>query len=196
MKKIFLFSLLLFSLGVFAKPYHHSLGVSMGNFDGFSWKVLATEHFAVQTDCGFHLTVYDDLYGTFLVNPNFMYQGTMWSNHICSIDWFIGTGTSLGLATNELGYENKEYNDNIGGFFGANGILGIEFAFSKALALSFDFRPGYGLYFGDVRKNGYSSTYHYSKYGGYYDYTYYTYTDFALKHIFDWGVNLGLRFYI
>lgn len=192
MKKFFLLGLLFLSLGVFAKPYRHSLGVSMGNFDGFSWKVLPTRHFAVQTDFGFHITAYDKVYGMFLVNPNFMFQGSMWKNHICSIEGFIGAGTSLGLATNDLSFDRyryskySDYYDNLGGFYGVNGIIGIEFAFAKVAAISFDFRPGYGMYFGEVEKSYYSS---------YYD-GYYHYESFGVKNLFDWGLNLGVRFYI
>lgn len=190
MRKTLLFLLLLLSMGICAKPYDHSLGVSMGFFDGASYKVLVTDHFAVQTDVGFHLTIFDDVYGTFIVNPMFMYQGCMDSHAICDIDWFGGAGTSLGFATNRLGYSPYRWGGGpIGGEFGLNGILGIEVAFNRApLALSFDFRPGYGLYYGDVID--YYSSYYSSSY---YSYDYY---DFGLQHYFDWGLNLGLRFYL
>ena len=186
--------MLLLSLGVFAKPYDHSLGFCGGNFNGFSYKTLAKEHFAFQMDLGVEITVFEDVYGIFKVNPLFMYQGTMYQNNICSIDWFCGAGPSLGFMTTELG----RYNGCFGGEFGLNGILGIEFAFSKALALSFDFRPGYGLYYGDERYYYTTTNYEYN----YWSKTYYTYTtshtsyEFGLQHFFDWGFQLGLRFYL
>ena len=182
MRKIFLCTLLLLSIGVFSKPYDHSLGVSMGTNDGLSYKTLLTENFAVQTDVGFHLTVFDGLFGMFTVNPMFMYQGVMYSNSVCDIDWFVGGGTSLGFATPYLGYYDS-HRWAIGGEFGLNAITGFEFAFNSApLALSFDFRPGYGLYYGDVYYYSSSS----SSYHSYYE---------ELSY-FDWGIVLGLRFYL
>lgn len=161
MKKIILFSMLLFSLGAFAKPYHHSLGLSMGSFDGLSWKVLVKERFAVQTDFGVHLTAFDALYGTFVINPNFMFQGTMFSNDVCDIDFNAGGGLSFGFGS----ILSANY---FGGAFGLNAIAGVEFAFNRApLALSFDFRPGFGMLF-----------------------------DSDVYPYFDWGLNLGLRFYM
>lgn len=181
MKKNFLFLLLLLPLGVFAKPYTHSLGVSMGNSSGLSYKTLVTEHFAVQTDVGFHITVFDYVYGSFTINPMLMYQGTMKSTTIADCDFFIGAGPSMGFSSTQMGY-----NPPMGGEFGLNTIIGFEFAFSRALALSFDFRPGYGMYYGDVEGYRYSS----------YSSSYYSYSDFGVLHYFDWGVNLGLRFYL
>ena len=148
MKKNFLCLLLLISMGVMAKPYDHSLGFVGGSFNGFSYKTLPLEHFAVQTDAGVHFTIYGGLLSVFEVNPMFMYQGTM------------------GFMTTDL-YTSWE-NSFLMGEFGLNAIAGIEFAFSKAVALSFDFRPGYGLAY---RSGGTGS-------------------------FFDWGLQLGLRFYL
>ena len=71
-----------------------------------------------------------------------------------------------GFMTTDL-YTSWE-NSFLMGEFGLNAIAGIEFAFSKAVALSFDFRPGYGLAY---RSGGTGS-------------------------FFDWGLQLGLRFYL
>lgn len=149
--------LLLISMGVMAKPYDHSLGFVGGSFNGFSYKTLPLEHFAVQTDAGVHFTIYGELLSVFEVNPMFMYQGTIMENSVCSIDWFTGGGLSMGFMT-----------DDLMGEFGLNAIAGIEFAFSKAVALSFDFRPGYGL----------------------------AYISGETESFFDWGLQLGLRFYL
>lgn len=159
--------LLLISMGVMAKPYDHSLGFVGGSFNGFSYKTLPLEHFAVQTDVGVHFTVSEGLFlSVFDVNPMFMYQGTIMENSICSIDWFSGGGFSMGFMTTDLYASGR--NSYIYGEFGLNAIAGIEFAFSKVAALSFDFRPGYGLaYTGDVTGS-----------------------------FFDWGLQLGLRFYL
>lgn len=166
MKKFILFSMLLLSLGVFAKPYHHSLGISAGSFNGLSWKVLVKEHFAVQTDVGVHLTVFDYVYGSFVIQPMFMYQGTMYANDVCNIDFFAGGGLSFGFG--DILDKSTKYGGYFGGEFGLNGVAGVEFGFNRApLALSFDFRPGYGMHYcPDV----------------------YPY--------FDWGLSLGLRFYM
>lgn len=189
MRKFFLFALLLLTLGVSARPYDHSLGFVGGNFNGFSYKYLSPKNFAIQTDLGVEVTVFDGLYGIFKVNPMAMYQVSMYENHICSIDWFCGGGPSLGFMTLNLDYDGY---GNFGGEFGLNAILGIEFAFSKALALSFDFRPGYGLFFGSI-----PYTYTTSNYNGssYYTTTHTNYWHGA-AHFFDWGLQLGLRFYL
>jgi len=169
MKKIILFSMLLLSIGAFAKPYHHSLGFSAGSFNGLSWKVLVKEHFAVQTDVGAHLTVFDYSYGAFVINPNFLYQGTMFTNDVLDIDFNAGGGLSFGFV-GPFGY-NSRYNEGVFcGDFGFNALVGVEFAFNRSpLALSFDFRPGYGMGF--------------------------DYKD-AVHNFFDWGVQIGLRFYL
>ena len=75
MKEKFLFFLLLISLGICAKPYEHSFGLSAGMFNGVSHKILIKENLAMQTDLGVHLSVWDgELLGTFEINPNIMYQ--------------------------------------------------------------------------------------------------------------------------
>lgn len=166
MKKNFLCLLLLISMGVMAKPYDHSLGFVGGSFNGFSYKTLPLEHFAVQTDAGVHFTIYGGVLSVFEVNPMFMYQGTIMENSVCSIDWFTGGGLSMGFMTPDL-YASWD-NSFLMGEFGLNAIAGIEFAFSKAVALSFDFRPGYGL----------------------------AYISGGTGSFFDWGLQLGLRFYL
>lgn len=169
MKRILLFALLLLSVGVFAEaPYKHSIGFTAGNMNALSYKTFVKEHFVVQTDAGCEITVCEQAIGIFKVNPMFMYQGTMYADPYGNcIDWFCGGGTSLGFLTNQLGYYSYK---GFGGEFGLNAIVGIEFAFSRALALSLDFRPGYGLGFAASNYNDYS--------------------------FFDWGFQLGLHFYL
>ncbi len=181
MKRRIFYFLLLIPLGVCAKPYDHSLGLSAGNFNGLSYKRLATEHFAIQADMGVHLTLFDRLYGTFEINPNLMYQGTMVSSPVCDFDFFVGGGTSFGFMTTEI-FSSWRYS-SFGGKFGLNAIAGLEVAFNRTpLALSFDFRPGYGLFFGnEPYYSSYSNTY---------------YSDFEVISFFDWGFALGLRFYM
>ena len=166
MKKILLFSLLLLSMGVFAEsPYKHTIGFSAGSMNALSHKVLFN-HFAVQTDAGCEITLFDgNTMGIFKINPMFMYQGTMYEDlYGNQINWFTGGGVSLGFMDSRLGDSSSNY---IGGEFGLNAIAGIEFAFNRALALSLDFRPGYGLWFQEDAES-----------------------------FFDWGFQLGLHFYL
>lgn len=174
MKKLFLCSLLLITLGVCARPYDHSLGISGGMFNGVSYKALVGEHLAVQTDLGVHLTIFDNVNLSFMANPMLMYQSAFYSSEVCEIDFFAGGGLSIGFSrynyihNNDTTYYYYDDYESVGGEFGLNGITGIEFAFNKApMALSFDFRPGYGLFYG-----------------------------YDVEHCFDWGVNLGMRFYL
>lgn len=70
---------------------------------------------------------------------------------------------------------NEKDKETIYGKFGVNAIVGLEMNFSNApLALSFDFRPGYGLGFWSKKSN--STTYN---------------NTFSF---FDWSIAVGLRY--
>lgn len=154
-------------------PYKNSIGVTVGNFQAFSYKTFVTNHFAVQLDLGTKITRGADEnwaadIWTFEFNPNFMYEG----HFTKGLYGFIGGGVSLGY---NWGYYHDVYffgfhwggrtGDN--GKFGANGILGLEYKFSAPVTMQLDFRPGYGLLFND-------NDWHWS--------------------YFDWSVNLGVRY--
>lgn len=66
-----------------------------------------------------------------------MYQGNITGNLYA----FGGAGLTLG--------EINNYSSNacIGGKFGVNAIMGLEYQLPAPLTLGLDFRPGYGLFF-------------------------------------------------
>lgn len=152
--------------------YRNSIGGTVGTAYGFSYKCLpmGPEGLAIEADLSFCVgrgatnsngANYSFGYWTFQANPNFMYQKPCLVKSAGSLSWYAGGGTSLGLASN---YRST----NITGKFGLNAIGGVEWAFSNCgLALSGDFRPGYGMLFSDRTQ----------------------------LHFFDWGLVFGIRHY-
>ncbi len=151
-KQILLVALLFVAVAVQAqKPYKHSIGLSVGSFEGASYKVFLTNDVALQTDLGFRLLSTqggNDSYSTamdfwtFEVNPNALYQGSITGWNWGGVAWFAGGGISLGLAR-DFGSSGPTY-----GKWGFNAIGGAELGLDDApLAFSLDFRPGYGMQF-------------------------------------------------
>lgn len=183
-------------------PYKHSIGVTLGSLESFTWKTFPTDHFAIQLDGGVKFTTgpgayeykysYEGIHNkavdkhigvttnTVEVNANFVYQG----NFVKGLYGFIGGGPSLGYCY--LGYARYHDSDYFGyygtfthdgneyGKFGVNAMLGLEYKFDIPLTLQFDVRPGYGMLFTTESNNGYHHT--------------------GLWHYFDWGVNFGVRY--
>ena len=141
---------------------------------------------------------------TFVANPNILYQSNIASWDFGSLDWYAGGGISLGLmkqlktgfdayADDEKkwyeikdgnGYEAWAFADADGkanpviGKFGVNAVAGLELGFSNVpLALSFDFRPGYGLGFYSGKNSQDSKV-----------------TENMTFNFFDWALNVGLRY--
>lgn len=135
------------------KPYKHSVGLSVGGFEGASYKVFLTNEVALQADFGFRLLSTRGGSGgylsavsfyTFELNPNAVYQGSITGWNWGGVAWFAGGGMSLGLA-HDFGTSGPTY-----GKWGFNAIGGAELGLDDApLAFSLDFRPGYGLLFRD-----------------------------------------------
>lgn len=121
---------------------------------------------------------------TFEVNPNVLYQKEFFSYDGGKLSWFVGGGVSLGLmgeyswcSIKHESWNNYDWpyriitNENgantIYGKFGFNAIGGVELKFTKIpLAISCDFRPGYGLGFWGKKVNGekVSNTLHFFDY--------------------------------
>lgn len=169
--------------------YKHSAGINVGSLEGVSYKTMLSDHFAISTDLGVKFTVSPTKGSinispqTFELNPNFMYQSALKSN----ISFFAGGGVSLGycwtMLSGNLGKLAAAFSDVRfnAGKFGINAIAGLEYKFNGPWAISFDFRPGYGMIF--------------------YKDAYYNYDDILvvstkadLVHYFDWGLNLGIRY--
>lgn len=171
MKKVILFAVaLMTSAAMMAQGYTHSIGGTVGSLYGVSYKgfIFGHENLALIADLGFGLTVSpvtatmtsegvketnrqkngNTSFWTFEANPNVVYQAEI-SN---GFSWFAGGGVSLGMAKyyagREEGYSYTYTNAPLMGKFGVNAIGGAEYKFANVpLALSLDFRPGYGLGF-------------------------------------------------
>jgi hypothetical protein len=162
-------------------PYRHSIGVTLGNMEAFSYKTFFTDHLAFSVDAGYKWTLSPATYkqkGTSFAwhdglswvtsieaNPNLMYEA---STNAGGLHWFVGGGLSAGY-----GWTNFTYGDihdyhyrTFFGKMGVNAIGGIEYKFNFPLTLQADFRPGFGLMFNR-------------------DYN---------VHYFDWGVMVGARY--
>lgn len=140
----------------------HEIGVIAGGINGVSYKYWFTDELAVQTDLAVGLTaapggmyykgvsmgtgtlsMYD-----FTLNPNVAYHFQI----IDDLHYFVGGGMNMGMMS-----EITNTNPNmIMGKFGVNGIMGICYNVGEKIALSLDFRPGYGLGFFDANTGHFS----------------------------------------
>ena len=157
-------------------PYKHSIGATLGTTQAVSYKTFPTDHFAIQLDLG---TKYCYVYGThtwsFELAPNFMYEGRLYHG----LYGFVGGGGSIGYNWQPFPWLPRE-GQNVhwdptttpylvsyhNGKAGLNGFFGLEYKFDIPLTLQFDFRPGYRCVF--IR--------------------------YVASHIFDWGLNFGVRY--
>ena len=169
------------------------LGVSVGSMYGVDFKLLHNNNLAIIMDLGVNLATspftekYKDYketgnkYGffTFEFNPNVAYQGQITSNSTLQLDWYAGGGVSGGMfkamtMNTDFGNIDVTSESNIMGKLGVNAIGGIDMRFqSVPLALSFDFRPGYGMATGKPTKS---------------------YDEKMTGHFFDWKLVLALRY--
>ena len=136
------------------QPYKHSIGVSVGSLEGVSYKMFFTDQLALHADLGFQMLATvggsdgytNDLrFWTFVANPNVVYQDNITGWNWGGIGWFAGGGLSLGLAQ---GFTKVDGVNTTLGKWGINAIAGVELGLDDApLAISLDFRPGYGMAF-------------------------------------------------
>ncbi|MCR4964174.1 MAG: hypothetical protein K6A41_00795 [Bacteroidales bacterium] len=146
-------------------PYKNGIGVTLGTTQALSYKTFPTNHFAIQIDLG---TKYCYVYGTHLwsaeLAPNFMYQGRLAGN----LYGFVGAGGSVGYTWKNYSYFDNygETSSNHNAKAGLNGFFGLEYKFGAPVALQLDFRPGYRCVF----------------------------NRYFAEHIFDWGLNFGVRY--
>lgn len=159
-----LFTVLQFSLMAQA-PYKHSVGVTIGTTQAIAYKTFVSDHFAIQMDLG---TKYCYVYGNenwaLEFAPNFMYEGRLYRN----LYGFVGGGGSLGYTWNHYLYFN-DFGLQSGHNHckaGLNGMFGLEYKLAIPLLLQLDFRPGYRCVF----------------------------NRYFAEHIFDWGLNFGVRY--
>lgn len=198
MKKVILFVFaLMVSVAISAQNYTHSVGVSVGGINGFSYKgfVFGNENLALVADLGVGLTaspvtsvlrvegqsttykpegvtisIWD-----FSLNPNIVYQNPIAKG----FSWFVGGGASIGMAKDFAeAYKGDRYSysdSDLCGKFGVNAIGGAEYKFADLpLVIGMDFRPGYGLLFRDNKEHGFTS--HFT------------------GHYFDWKLCASVRY--
>lgn len=146
-------------------PYKHSFGATVGTSQAFSYKTFPCNHFAIQLDAG---TKYCYVYGNHLwsleLAPNFMYEGRLAGD----LYGFVGAGGSVGYSWKNYLYYNasglQSSSNNAKGSL--NGFFGLEYKLPFHVTLQFDFRPGYRCVF----------------------------NRYFAEHIFDWGLNVGVRY--
>ena len=165
MKKIFtvLAAALMISVSASAQ---HEIGGIVGGMYGASYKYWFNDNVALQADLAVGLTegsgaYYTRVNGTsyhsanfhtgmydFTINPNALYHFELPAN----FKLYVGGGVGFGLVNFLDGGDDK----TVMGKFGLNAAVGATYDFDNVpLVLAFDFRPGYGLGFGnDALKYG------------------------------------------
>ena len=189
MKKLFIGAIMLtIAIGVSAQSYKASFGINAGSFNGLSYKGFLTDHLVLQVDLGVNV---EGTYGqvdwytnggviggtsglqtfyTCEVNPNLMYQAEISSSSNYVLSWFAGGGVNAGMM-NDLDIKKSHPMFK----WGVNAIGGVELYFSNApIALSFDFRPGYGMSTHKINVAGMDAT--------------------AVNSFFDWKAAIGVRY--
>lgn len=196
--------------------YTHSIGGMIGNMFGVSYKgfIFGVEGLALQADLAVKLQLsptkddirvlsthteevkvdetieIHDSYNwrnyTFELNPNFVYQKELGSAGRSTFAMFGGGGVSLGFMKS-LDLSSFGWGDSnpMLGKFGVNGIFGMEFIWSH-FVLTLDARPGYGLAFGSKE---------YKFRGGDFGLEVLSVNaDRNLRHFFDFGASIGMRY--
>ncbi len=145
-------------------PYKHSIGATLGTTQAVSYKTFPTNHFAIQLDLG---TKYCYVYGTHTWSFE-LAPNFMYEGRLAGgLYGFVGGGGSIGYNWQPYSYIYYGYHTSRhNGKAGLNGFFGLEYKFDIPLTLQFDFRPGYRCVF----------TRHFA------------------EHIFDWGLNFGVRY--
>lgn len=145
-------------------PYKHSIGATLGTTQAVSYKTFPLNHFAIQLDLG---TKYCYVYGTHTWSFE-LAPNFMYEGRLTKgLYGFVGAGGSIGYNWQPYSYILYGYHTSYNnGKGGVNGFFGMEYKFNIPLTLQFDFRPGYRCVF----------------------------NRYFADHIFDWGLNFGVRY--
>ena len=202
-KRFFLAAALAVSVAANAQSYQHSIGLNVGSMEGISYKGFLNRNVAVGLDLGVSFlktpaTVvetykYNDSNKnkkyvskgfTYVaweldLNPNIVYQNEITSWRNAELGWFAGAGASLGMmkptSVSRGNFSMSLTDYKLSGKFGLNAIGGVEMSFGRTpIAISLDFRPGYGLMFRPQKNE--------------------TYTYTQLAHFFDWKLVAAVRY--
>lgn len=166
MKKIFAVCVaVLMAAGVGAKEYEHSLGMVGGLGIGMQYKTLPAHNFTIIAELGYFICPDG--------GQGIGYAGSPIANGVFAYQTEgLAEGEGIKLDVYAGGQVKLGYIIGGAGLFGAGAAAGIEANMKNApIAFSFDFRPGYGLLFAD---NGVGGT--------------------ATRHLFDYSLNLGVRY--
>ncbi len=175
MKKIFTLCLaaMLAVVTVSAKDYKVSLGMVGGSGIGVQFKALPVEHFAIMEEFGY-LGCYAAAGSVNGNSFNIGYMGAVDQVVLAYQTSPLAEGNGIKLHVYaggqvKVGYINM---GNDAGLIGLGAAAGIEANMSNApIAFSFDFRPGYGCL---LMNNGGNNI--------------------ATTNLFDWSLNLGVRY--
>ena len=166
MKKIFALCVVaLVALSMSAKPYNHSIGVVAGSGIGVQFKTMITDNFTLIDEFGY--------LGSLCAAGDGFNMATLGAvdNLVLAYQAKAAEGQGIELdwfigGQLKAGYIGQQGFDL--GIIGVGAAAGIEAIMQNApIAFSFDFRPGYGCALGG---------------GGF------------ANHLFDWTLNLGVRY--
>lgn len=174
MKKIFtlcVVALVAMSMSA-AAPYKNSIGIVAGSGIGVQFKDMITDHFTLIEEFGYlgSLCAAGNGFNTATLgaidNLVLAYQADAAEGQGIDLDWFVGGQIKGGfLGPNGLG--------GTSGLIGVGAAAGIDAKMKNApIVFSFDFRPGYGCM---LTGGGFG--------GG-----------VGAAHLFDWTLNLGVRY--
>lgn len=174
MKKLFtILAACLLATAAFAGPYKHAVGIVAGGYNGISYKHFSSENVAFQLDLGIGLqatqgAAYADGYKTGHGKLSFwdfdFNPNIMYQGSLYN-DLYGYIGGGI-----SGGFAESFNNTTMFGKLGANVLIGMEYKFSAPVTLGIDFRPGYACLLKGVE--GVTVNY----------------------HIFDWKLNLAVRY--
>ena len=166
MKKILtiIVAVLVAAASVSAKEYKHSIGLVAGSGIGAQYKVMVMDNFTIIEEFGY-------LGSLCAAGSNGFNMATLGAVDNLVLAYQTGAlaeGEGIALSVFAGGQVKAGYLQGDFGLIGVGAAAGIEANMKNApIAFSFDFRPGYGC----VLFNG----------GG-------------TAHVFDWTLNLGVRY--
>jgi len=126
MKKIVLTFFLAFGLLAANAQYKHSLGIALGSPSGITYKTFLSDNKALDFTLG--------------ISGNYFTVSGLYEIHAPiqdNLQWYYGPGAHIGS------WSGNDYGS--GGFFGIDGVIGIEFNPDIPFAFSLDLRPGINL---------------------------------------------------
>ena len=167
MKKILTLcvALLIAATTISAKEYKHSLGMVAGLGIGAQYKVMVTDNFTIFEEFGYLGGCLADQAGAL------PYDGAV-NNLVLAYQANAAEGQGIKLDWYVGGQLKTGYMQGGAGIIGVGAVGGIEANMTNApIAFSFDFRPGYGCL---LMNNGGNNI--------------------ATTNLFDWSLNLGVRY--